>query len=371
MGLIYNHIPIETVLKKAADNSPVPYFITDENGFIIYANKALSETTQYQLDEIIGKKPSLFKSGKHNSQFYQNLWNTIKKGNFYRARLINKKKDGTFYQILLTIQPVIVNEKERYFIAREEDLSQLIELERKLIESQKLEAIALMLGELAHNFNNFLTVIIGSIELIKDEIKNVSPVRTLVEEVGKSARNQANTIKQLLIFARKNKPEITETDLNKILTDIKTLIESQLTSQIKLEYELEPDLLKTRVDDQQIKQAIFNLTQNAKDAIGNTTGNVKIKTYNYVCSSEYQEPYHEGEYAVIEITDSGTGISQDVMKHMFEPFFTTKEKGKGTGLGLSSVYGIIKNHGGYVYASNRTDGKSGAVFRLYFPAAKS
>lgn len=358
----------EEVLKAATDESPIPYFITDTNGIILYANKSLSNSTGYSLNELIGKKTSIFKSGKHNEEFYKKLWTTILEGKFFRTRIINKKKDGSLYQVMLTIQPVKINGEIKYFVAREEDLSFLIELENKLIESQKLESIALMVGELAHDFNNFLTVVIGAVELIKDELKPNTPIKQLAQELIKSAKSQAHTIKQLLIFARKNQPTLVETNINHTLIEIKSLIESQLTSQIKLEYDLCKNIKKVKIDEQQIKQAIFNITQNAKDAIGNTTGEVIIKTYNYTNSSEYTEPYHEGEYVVIEITDSGTGISEEVLKHLFEPFFTTKPKGKGTGLGLSSVYGIVKNHGGYVYASNRTDGKSGAVFRIYLPA---
>lgn len=359
---------IEEILKIAADESPVPYFITDTQGIILYANQSISISTGYSYNELIGQKTSILKSGKHNEEFYKKLWKTILNGNFYRTRITNKKKDGSLYQVMLTIQPVKINGELKYFVAREEDLTFLIELENKLIESQKLESIALMVGELAHDFNNFLTVVIGAVELIKDELKQNTPTKQLSEELIKSAKNQAHTIKQLLIFARKSQPMLVETDINNTLIEIKSLIESQLTSQIKLEYELSKNIKKVKIDEQQIKQAIFNITQNAKDAIGNTTGEVKIKTYNYSNNSEYTEPYHEGNYVVIEIVDSGTGISNDVLKHLFEPFFTTKPKGKGTGLGLSSVYGIVKNHGGYIYASNRTDGKSGAVFKIYLPA---
>ncbi|MCX7905544.1 MAG: PAS domain S-box protein, partial [Elusimicrobiales bacterium] len=274
-------LPIENILKLAADESIVPYFITDKEGKIIYANKALSKNTGYEINEITGKKTSIFKSGKHNEEFYKKLWSTILKGSFYRTRIINKKKDGTLYQVMLTIQPVKINEEIKYFVAREEDLTFLIELENKLIESQKLESIALMVGELSHDFNNFLTVVIGALDLIKDELKDGSSVKQLAEELTKSAKNQAHTIKQLLTFARKSQPNLAETDINNILVEIKSLIESQLTSQIKLEYYLAPELKKTKVDEQQIKQAILNITQNAKDAIGTTTGIVTIKTYNY------------------------------------------------------------------------------------------
>jgi two-component system cell cycle sensor histidine kinase/response regulator CckA len=353
------------ILKTAIDEVPVPYFITDKNSKIIYFNKALLENTRYTYDEIIGKTPSIFKSGKHNKNFYKRLWDTINEGKHYTTRIINKRKDGTEYQCILSIQPIKINEEIKYFVAREEDISKLIEFESKLIETQKLESIALMIGELAHDFNNFLTVIIGSLELIKDEFKENTLYSTLINEIHKSAKNQANTIKQLLIFARKNEPSVKPVNINRLLEELKPLIQSQITANIKLTYNLSEDIKTVYIDEQQIKQALLNITSNAKDAIeGN--GEIIIKTYNYFSNTELIEPYHEGEYVVIEVLDNGKGISKEAEKHMFEPFYTTKPKGKGTGLGLSSVYGIIKNHGGYIYGSNRKD-TNGASFRIYLP----
>ncbi len=356
---------ILNILKLAIDQTPVPYFITDENGKIIYTNDALSKQSGYTKGEMLGKTPSIFKSGKHNSEFYKKMWETIKEGKFYASRIINKRKDGYFYHIFLNIQPIRIDGKVSYFLAREESIDNLIELENKLIETQKLESIAMMVGELAHDFNNFLTVIIGSLELIKDEVKKGSIYEQLTNEILKSAKNQANTIKQLLIFARKNTPEKKEVNINGLLLEIKPLIQSQITSQNKLIYELSDDIKKVNIDEQLMKQAIFNITANAKDAIENN-GTVIIKTYNYNCFTEYMEPYHIGDYVVIEILDNGSGIDEKILPYIFQPFFTTKPKGKGTGLGLSSVYGIVKNHDGYVYASNRKDG-NGASFRIYLP----
>ena len=357
---------ISAILKAAIDSVCIPYFITDESGRIIYLNKALSELTGYCEKELLGKTPSVFKSGKHNREFYKKMWDNINLGNYYTTRIINKDKKGREYQCILSIQPVRIDGKIKYFVAREEDISKLIEFENKLIEAQKLESIALMIGELAHDFNNFLTVIIGSLELLRDEFREKTVYSTLIKEILESAKDHASTIRQLLIFARKSEPSLKTANINQLLEDIKSLIQSQITANIKLTYHLSPDIKAVNIDEQQIKQTIFNITSNAKDAIENN-GEIIIKTYNHISTTEMMEPYHEGEFVVIEILDDGKGLSPEVEKHMFEPFYTTKPKGKGTGLGLSSVYGIIKNHGGYIYGSNRKD-KNGASFRIYLPA---
>ena len=357
---------IAKILKIAIDATDVPYFITDVNGKILYLNKALSQVTGYKEEELLGKTPSVFKSGKHNKDFYKKMWDTIISGRPYTTRIINKNKDGTEYQCIVNIQPVKLDNKVKYFVAREEDISKLIEFENKLIETQKLESIAIMIGELAHDFNNFLTVIIGSLELIKEEIKENTVHSTLIDEIYKSAKNQANMIKQLLVFARKNAPSLKPININHLLKEMEPLIQSQISANIKLIYHLSEDIKTVYINEHQIKQALLNITSNAKDSI-ETNGEIIIKTYNYNSTTELIEPYHEGEYVVIEILDNGRGLSPEAEKHMFEPFYTTKPKGKGTGLGLSSVYGIIKNHNGYVYGSNRKD-KRGASFRIYLPA---
>ena len=357
---------IKDIIIKAFDQTDVSYFITDKEGKIIYVNSAFEKNTQYKLEEVKGKTPSIIKSGKHNKEYYFSIWNTILKGDNFAGRMINKRKDGSIYTVLLKIIPIKLNGDLEFFLAREENIDDILELERKLIESQKLEAISSMTGELAHDFNNLLTVIIGSMELISEDLKKDTPTYNLSVELLKSAKEQANIIKQLLIFSRKSTPELKILNLNALITEFASLIKSQITARIKLNISLGGDLRQVKADESLIKQAILNLTANSRDAIS-STGEIEIKTYNYDCNAENIEPYHIGKYSVIEINDTGGGISESVLPHIFEPFFTTKKKGKGTGLGLSSVYGIIKNHNGYVYASNKKD-NTGACFKIYLPS---
>lgn len=360
-------ISLEEILKAAFEQSHTPYIITDKDGKIIYVNDALIKISGYSKEELINNDPSLFKSGKHNKQFYQKMWETINSGKPYQTRITNKRKDGSEYQVMLTIQPVKINGEIKYFVAREEDISDLIKLENKLIETQKLESVAIMTGELAHNFNNLLTVIIGSTEMIMEKLPQDSVEYKLAQELLKSTKEQAKLIKELLVFARTSVEEHNRhlVELNTYLNNLKDFIQTQISSRIILKYELSSEPLHVKIDEQLMQQAILNITSNAKDAI-RINGEIIVKTYRCVCDNELKEPYHTGTYAVIEILDNGEGIPQNVINHIFEPFFTTKEKGKGTGLGLSSTYGIVKNHGGYIYASNRTD-THGAVFRIYLP----
>ncbi len=358
---------IKEVIFEAISQVDVPYFITDSSGTIIFTNSAFTVNTGYTFSEAVGQKPSILKSGKHNKDFYSNLWSTIKRGEKFRTRIIDKRKDGSLYTVLLTIQPVKIDGELSFFIAREENIDTIIQLENKLIESQKMESLATMTGELAHNFNNLLTVIIGSMELISEDLKKDTPAYKLATELLKGARKQSKVIKQLMIFSRKQNTEKKQANLNSIIGDILPLISSQIGSRIKVIFKPSENLRMCQVDENLIKQAILNLTSNAKDAIENT-GEINISTYNFSQNSEEKEPYHIGEYSVIEITDDGSGIPENAIDHIFEPFYTTKPKGKGTGLGLSSVYGIIKNHSGYIYASNVNP--RGASFKIYLPVSE-
>ncbi|GAB4028968.1 MAG: hypothetical protein Fur0012_02500 [Elusimicrobiota bacterium] len=355
------------IIFSAACQSDISYFVTDSEGRFLFVNSAFEKSTGYRSDEVLGKTPSIIKSGKHNRDFYQNLWYSIKKGEKFKSRIINRRKDGSLYTVMLSIQPVEMQGNIKYYVGREENIENIIQLENKLIESQKMESLATMTGELAHNFNNLLTVIIGSMELISDDLKKDSPTHKLAGELLKSAREQTKIIRQLMVFSRKQSAEKKQTDINDMLKDLLPLIQSQVGARIKVLLEPSKDLRHCEIDDSLIKQAVLNLTSNARDAIENT-GIITISTYNYSAYSEEKEPYHSGDYSVIEVKDSGCGIPESAIEHIFEPFYTTKPRGKGTGLGLSSVYGIIKNHGGYIYASNLSP--KGASFRIYLPSLK-
>jgi len=357
-------IDLKDIVLDALEQINIVFFITDTEGKILFVNKAFEELTGYRKEEVLGKNPNILKSGEQDEKFYKEMWDTISKGDIWSGKIINKKKDGSLYIEKLNIFPIKKDGKIKYYLAHREDISKLIEMEEKSFESQKLEAIGTMAGQLAHDFNNLLTVVIGSMEMIGDELKKDSVVYQLTQEILKSSKENAQIIKQLLIFSRKQSMEFKKVNLNEIIKEMDLLIKTQISSQIKLFIELSDDLKDVCADVNMIKQVIMNITANARDAI-NGTGEIKIKTYNFSSDNINLYPYLKGNFSVIEIADSGKGIPKEVLPHIFEPFYTTKPKGKGTGLGLSSAYGIIQQHKGKILAENSS--KGGAIFKIFLP----
>jgi len=160
--------------------------------------------------------------------------------------------------------------------------------------------------------------------------------------------------------------EFKKINLNQIIREMNLLIKTQISTQIKLFIELSDDLKEVYADINMLKQVIMNITANARDAI-NGNGEIKIRTYNFSSDNINLYPYLNGNFSVIEISDSGKGIPKEILPHIFEPFYTTKPKGKGTGLVLSSAYGIIQQHKGKILAENSS--KGGAVFKIFLPQA--
>jgi PAS domain S-box-containing protein len=361
--------PPETLemLLESVEQAGESFFITDTAGTILYVNAAFEAVSGYSRAEVLGKKPNLLRSGEQSPEFYQGMWDTIKAGKRWSGRIVNRRKDGKLYTEEVRISPITGPDgKIRYFLALRHDIARETQLEAQLGQSQKMESMGLLAGQIAHDFNNLLTVIIGSMDLIGEELKPGSVGQKLTVEILRSSREYANLIKQLLIFARRQDSTPVLTTLNEPVNDMRLLFDSLLGRNIYVAYSLQEDLRRVRLEPEHLKQAVMNLAVNAKDAM-NGTGAILIRTFN-AGPADLPPSLPPGEYAALEIADTGPGIPKAVLPRIFEPFFTTKPKGKGTGLGLSTVYGIVHQNNGQIFAANRPQG--GAVFTAYFPAVK-
>ncbi len=369
-GFCYN-IPMKlsaetaTILLEALDQADETLFITSAEGIILYANPAFETLTGYTRDEVLGKKPSVLKSGEHPPQFYAELWGTVLSGKRWLGRIVNKHKDGTLYTEEIRISPVLGRDgKPRYFLAFRHDITKEKQLEEQLNQSQKMESLGLLAGQISHDFNNLLTIIIGSMELIGEDLKPGSVGAKLASEILRSSKESAGFIKELMIFARKREIHPVLTTLNGPVAELKVLLDSLLGKGVAVAYSLAENLEKVKIEPDNFKQAALNLAVNARDAM-NGSGGIMIKTFN-AGPADIPPSLPRGRYAVFELSDTGPGIPPEVLPRIFEPFFTTKPQGKGTGLGLSTVYGIVTQNGGQIVAANRPGG--GAVFTVYFPA---
>jgi PAS domain S-box-containing protein len=243
------------------------------------------------------------------------------------------------------------------------DVTQARHLEQDLRQSQKMEAVGRLAGGVAHDFNNLLMLMSGYLSQLSEDPKLAADHRSVVEQLLATTKRGASLTRQLLAFSRKDQTAPTAADLNVIVLNMEGLLRRLLFESIHLEISLFSDPLYVFLDVNQIELAIMNLAVNAQDAMPNG-GTLSISTWNEALAST--EPGGETSvinYAVLEVSDTGHGMTPDIQSHIFEPFFTTKELGKGTGLGLATVYGIVQRADGQIRISSRPD--HGTSFRVY------
>ncbi|MEM8744882.1 MAG: PAS domain-containing protein [Pseudomonadota bacterium] len=241
-------------------------------------------------------------------------------------------------------------------------------LELQFAQSQKMQAVGQLAGGLAHDFNNVLTAIIGFSDLLLANHRPTDPAFQDIMNIKQNANRAAGLVRQLLAFSRQQRLRPQVLSLNDVLADLTILLGRLLGEKVELDLQHGRDLWLVKADLHQYEQVVINLAVNARDAMPDG-GKLTIKTAN-VTERDSEKLDHtgmeHGEYVLCEVTDTGTGMAPEVMEKIFEPFFSTKEVGKGTGLGLSTVYGIIKQTGGYVYPHSDGEGK-GTSFRIYLP----
>jgi PAS domain S-box-containing protein len=243
------------------------------------------------------------------------------------------------------------------------------QLENQLQQSMKMEAIGRLAGGVAHDFNNLLTGILGYSELLLSSIEGQSQTYNDILEIRKAGETAASLTKQLLAFSRKQVFEPEVVNLNSTIKRVEKMLKRVIGEDLELTTTLELNLDNVLVDPGQVEQIIMNLAINGRDAMPNG-GKIIIETSNIELDEEYTATHlgaKTGKYVMLAISDTGEGMDEETRAHIFEPFFTTKEKGRGTGLGLSTVYGIVKQSGGYIWVYSEL-GK-GTTFKIYFPRA--
>ncbi len=249
------------------------------------------------------------------------------------------------------------------------DVTERRELDERLRQAQKLEAVGQLTGGVAHDFNNLLTVILGNTELLVDTLSPESSAHQLAEMTLMAAERGAELTSRLLAFARRQPlaPEVV--DLNRLVMGLENLLRRTLQESVDIQMVREPGLWLTEIDPGQLEVAVLNLTINARDAMPQG-GRLTVETANVVLDEDYAQEHNEvvaGEYVLLSVSDTGQGMAPDVVARAFDPFFTTKAPGKGSGMGLSMVYGFVKQSGGH--AKIYSERGEGTTLRLYFPRA--
>jgi PAS domain S-box-containing protein len=300
---------------------------------------------------------------------------TFRKGVGPRVEYRFQRKDGEWRFLESTPSPVRNSKGEienvvivsRDITERKQAEELLRRRDEQLRQSQKMEAVGRLSGGIAHDFNNLLGVIIGYSESMEYRMAPNDPMRKSVEEIRKAGERAAALTSQLLAFSRQQVLQTQIVDLNALVCDMGNMLKRLIGSHIDLKTKLAADLANVKADQSQVEQVIVNLVVNARDAMPEG-GKLRIETSNIDVNENLASSFpflQPGPYALLTVTDTGTGMDAETRRHIFEPFFTTKAPGKGTGLGLATVYGVVKQSGGGVIVESEP-GK-GSTFKIFLP----
>jgi two-component system cell cycle sensor histidine kinase/response regulator CckA len=341
--------------------------ITDRSGIIEYVNPAFEALTGYGREEAMGQNIRLLKSGQQAPEVYQEIWQTVLEGNPFRGVITNRKKNGENFTVEKTITPLRDGENQiTHFISTDRDITERHRLEAQLHQAQRMDAIGRLAGGVAHDFNNLLMVISSYAELMLDSIGAQHPLRRNVQEIMAASRRATDLTRQLLAFGRKQLQALQILDLNSVVQEISKMLARLIGEDVQLVVAQGSNLGRVKADLIQMEQVLMNLAANARDAMPEG-GRLSIETANVSMDEEYLQHHPivpPGDYVRLTVTDTGQGIATEHMGHIFELFYTTKES-KGTGLGLATVYGIVKQSGGFIWVYSEPG--MGTTFKIYLP----
>lgn len=358
----------EVSFRSVIENAPYGIYRAQASGKLLLANPALQKMLGYE------SQAELLQLNLASDVYVDPLEHTRVKELFTHQKEFTdvqvdwKRKDGTPIKARLTGWFVkSVAESAAYFEVFAEDVTEKWLLERQLRMAQKMEAVGRLSGGIAHDFNNLLGVIIGYSQVLKRTLPPGTAFLEHAEEIEKAGQRAATLTRQLLAFSRQQVLAPAVLNLNSLISEMEKMLPRLIGEDIEIVIALDPAIGSIKADQGQLEQVVMNLAVNARDAMPDG-GKVVITTSNASLDDAWTRLHpgsKVGDYVMLSVADTGTGIDSETLAHIFEPFFTTKERGKGTGLGLATVYGVVKQSGGYVWVET-APGK-GAAFQIYLP----
>ncbi len=338
-------------------------------------NDHLCEMTGYSSDELVGRSVRVL----YPSQEEFERVGLVKYGMIAERRSSSvetrwRRKDGEEVDVLLSAAPIDASDLSKGVTIAALDITERKraekereKLESQLFQAQKIESVGRLAGGVAHDFNNMLSVILGYAELLRANLSSENPMSHDVDEIARAARRSRDITRQLLAFSRKQIISPKPVQLNELIEGTRTTLSRLIGEDIDLRFSPGENLWKIRFDPTQIDQILINLAVNARDAMPEG-GVLTIETQNVDIDESFARSQIEmlpGQYVLLAVSDKGTGMDRETLSHLFEPFFTTKEMGKGTGLGLATIYGIVKQNGGFINVFSEPE--KGTAFRIYLP----
>ena len=358
-------------LTSAMDSVTDAVIILDADCTILYVNRAFERLTGYPGSELSGLFFDEVLASAPKGDGHEHLYRALEQGQSWSGHLAGRTSTGNKYQSECTLSPIYDGRRQvTDYVIVLHDITQKAELEAQLRQAQKVEAVGRLASGVAHDFNNLLTVIGGYADLSLRRLDADQPLTSALQEVqadlegiGEVVQRAAALTNQLLIFSRKQEPQPKRLNLNNLVHNTEKLLRRLIGEDIVLHTSLDPDLGWIEADPGHIEQVIMNLAVNARDAMP-YGGQLVLETAN-VDEAECEGSTHRGPHVMFSISDTGTGMTEEVRSHIFEPFFTTKEAGKGTGLGLATVMGIVEQCGAQIGVDSRLG--AGSKFTICFP----
>jgi two-component system cell cycle sensor histidine kinase/response regulator CckA len=355
----------EAQVRLVAEHTLDLIYLLDQKGQFTYANPSFHRSLGLDPEELVGKKAFSLLHPDDKTIARAAFQEALETRSNRTVQFRYKDKDGA-WRLFESVVNWAVDEKgvpsKAVVVAR--NIEERKRLEDQVRQAQKMEAVGRLAGGVAHDFNNLLTAINGYSDLLLRSLDRMDPRRADVEEIKETAGRAATLTQQLLAFSRRQITQPTVLDMNQVVGNLEKMLRRLIGEDIHLVTVRCADLYRVRVDMGQLEQVLLNLSVNSRDAMPKG-GTLTIEIGNKDVDASAPDEVPSGNYALLTVTDSGTGIDSATMGHLYEPFYTTKEKGRGTGLGLSTVYGIVQQAGGHIRVT--TDVGKGTQFRIYFP----
>jgi PAS domain S-box-containing protein len=369
------------LLIQALESAHDGIIITDLQGTILKVNQALETMTGYSRQELLGQTPRLLKSAVHPPEVFEEMWRTILARRSWQGELTNRRKDGTLFQASITISPIVDHlGRLTHFVGIQRDVTEHKQLERALLQAQKMQSVGTLAGGVAHEFNNLLAGINGYASLGLREADVGPTLREFLQHIVDLSERAALLTRQLLAFARK--PALTRqpTGMVDLVRNTVDLVARTLHVDVQLDLPTgdEGEALFVEADGNQLQQALVNLALNARDALRArpspasgappSAPPIIFRLRRALVVSEqpgFPQRIPAGDYVVLEVEDQGSGMTPEVLNQAMDPFFTTKEVGQGTGLGLPMVFGIVQGHQGFLTIDSTPT--RGTRVALYLP----
>jgi len=377
--VIYQHLQIyrirrrlierEELFRLISENAADMIALVDADGKRLYNSPSYSAILGYTPEELQAT-PALEQIHPDDVERVEEAAKeTQLAGTGRRIEYRMRHKNGTWRLLESTASTITdASGKVGKLVIVNRDITDRKRLEEQYRQAQKMEAVGRLSGGIAHDFNNLLGVMIGFAEILQASVADSPLLADSVEEILKAGKRAGSLTRQLLAFSRQQVLEPKILELNSTIAEIEKMLRRIIGEDVQLETILDPAAGRIKADEGQIEQVLLNLAVNARDAMP-SGGKLTIETRNAHLDDEFAHrhsyPIKNGDYILFTVTDTGVGMNAEVLAHMFEPFFTTKEKGKGTGLGLATVYGIVKQSGGYIDVASEIG--RGTTFNIFLP----